>query len=53
MSEERTPKDGKPYYCVKCSMGFDEYLACELPDCELENIASAELRTLNWDDGGD
>lgn len=40
----RNPRDGKPFYCVKCRCGLDEYLACELPDCELESEASAEMR---------
>ncbi len=53
MSIERSPTDGQPYYCVKCSMGFGEFMACELPDCELESEMSAELRTLKWDDGTD
>ena len=46
MSKDRTPRDGKPYYCVKCKMGFAEYIACELPDCELESEASAEMRQM-------
>lgn len=32
----RTPIDGKPYYCIKCGLGYGEYMACEEPDCELE-----------------
>lgn len=44
--DERTPTDGKPFYCVKCKMGFGEYMACELPDCKLESEASAEMRQL-------
>ena len=41
-----TPTNGKPFYCIKCNMGFQEYMACELPDCELESKASAEARQL-------
>jgi hypothetical protein len=44
--DDRTPRDGQPYYCVKCECGFAEYMACELPDCELESEASAEMRQL-------
>ena len=45
-----TPTNGRPYYCVKCGLGFQEYMACELPDCELESEASAEVRKLFVDD---
>ena len=44
--EVPTPTNGKPYYCVKCKLGFGEYMACELPDCKLESHASAEMRQL-------
>ena len=42
--KERTPTDGKPYYCQLCACGFAEYLACELPDCKLESEAEARKR---------
>lgn len=42
----RTPRDGKPFYCVNCGAGYGEYVACELPDCKLEGEESAELRAL-------
>jgi len=48
--DDRTPRDGKPFYCVKCNLGYGEYLACELPDCELESEASAEMRMLFVED---
>lgn len=41
MSDERTPTDGKPYYCALCGCGFGEFLACELPDCQLETDRKA------------
>lgn len=40
----RTPTDGKPFYCAKCGCGLDEYLACEMPDCELEPVSVANKR---------
>lgn len=40
----RSPYDGKPYYCKICGLGFNEYIACEELDCELESEASAKLR---------
>lgn len=46
MDDYPTPTNGKPFYCIKCRMGFAEYMACELPDCELESEASAEMRQL-------
>lgn len=46
MTNIRTSRDGKPFYCVKCKLGWYEYMACELPDCELESEASAEIRHL-------
>lgn len=37
--------DGKPYYyCAKCGLGFWEFMACELPDCELETEDEAKKR---------
>ena len=42
----RTPRDGKPYYCVRCGLGFAEYIACEDADCKLESEASAEARAI-------
>jgi hypothetical protein len=43
---DRTPTDGKPYYCVRCKLGFAEYMACEGVACKLESEASAEMRQL-------
>ena len=40
----RKPNDGKPYYCVLCGAGFGEFMACEMPDCELEDEARAASR---------
>jgi hypothetical protein len=40
----RTQFDGQPYYCIKCGLGFYEMLACELPDCEREDVRVAERR---------
>lgn len=42
--EDRSPYDGKPFYCTVCGLGFDEYGACELPDCKLESDADARAR---------
>ncbi len=50
MNDERTPTDGKPYYCKVCGMGFDEFLACEEPDCALEGEADALARAPLPDD---
>lgn len=36
--------DGKPYYCRLCGGGFGEYIACEMPDCELESETEARKR---------
>jgi len=42
--DERTPRDGLPYYCAICGLGFGEYLACEEAGCRLESIRDAETR---------
>lgn len=44
--DERSPFDGKPYYCNVCGLGFGEYMACEEADCELEPASTAESRRL-------
>jgi hypothetical protein len=44
MSEDRSPYDGKPFYCKACGAGFGEYIACEMPDCLLESVADAGER---------
>jgi len=44
MRHERTPSDGLPYYCRACGAGFGEFMACELPDCKLEDRADAQAR---------
>lgn len=36
--------NGKPYYCKLCGAGYAEYLACEMPDCELETETDAQER---------
>lgn len=41
---DRTPYDGKPYYCVTCGLGFGEYIACEEAGCKLESIEAAQAR---------
>ena len=41
---ERTPYDGEPYYCALCGAGLGEFMACELPDCDLETQATARER---------
>lgn len=40
----RDSKDGKPFYCAVCGMGWGEYGACEEPDCELETQEAASKR---------
>ena len=40
----RAPRDGKPYYCIRCGLGFSEYMACKDVGCKLETEASAEVR---------
>jgi len=44
MNEERSPYNGRPYYCRDCGAGFAEFMACELPDCKLEGEAEAKAR---------
>lgn len=41
---QRTPHDGKPYYCGFCGIGYYEYLVCEDGGCELESREDAEDR---------
>ena len=38
---DRNPFDGRPFYCVTCGAGFDEYMACEDVQCELEPASEA------------
>src|SRR5262245_24499612 len=35
---------GEPYYCKLCGAGGGEYMACEMPDCELESKEEAMTR---------
>lgn len=44
MGDRRHYLDGKPYYCALCGLGFDEFLACEEPDCRLETVERAQER---------
>jgi len=41
---DRTPYDGKPFYCAICGMGLAEFMACELPECQLETEGEARSR---------
>jgi hypothetical protein len=43
---DRSPRDGQPYYCTRCKLGFAEYMACERTDCALESNESAEMRSV-------
>jgi hypothetical protein len=43
---QRTPHDGRPYYCDRCGAGFGEYCACERSDCKLESLAFAQSRQI-------
>jgi len=40
----RTPYDGAPYYCVACGAGFYEFIHCERPDCDREDVSAAKRR---------
>ena len=40
----RSHADGKPYYCRVCGAGYGEFIACEMPDCELESETEARER---------
>jgi len=41
---QRTHTDGKPFYCIVCGLGWNEYQACEEVVCELETEAAAKAR---------
>jgi hypothetical protein len=44
---ERSPRDGKPYYCTLCGAGLPEYLACETSaQCQLETPEAAQARVV-------
>lgn len=45
--DKRHYLDGKPYYCALCGLGFDEFMACEEPDCKLESEEEAQERKKN------
>jgi hypothetical protein len=49
--DRRTHIDGKPFYCKYCGSGFDEYLACEHPLCELEDALTAQERQTRFKAG--
>lgn len=53
MEEDRSPYNGKPYYCVVCGYGFWEYMSCELPDCRLESFEDAMERQRQHETGED
>lgn len=40
----REPNDGRPFYCKTCGCGYAEFMACEQPDCELEDVDVALTR---------
>jgi hypothetical protein len=42
----RTTKDGLPYYCKTCGLGWNEYGACEETNCELESHEEALTRSV-------
>lgn len=44
MDDYPTPTNGRPFYCHICGAGFDEFMACEGPDCQLETKGEAEAR---------
>lgn len=43
-SGSRDPKDGEPFYCTFCGLGWNEYGACEDVRCELETKDAALQR---------
>lgn len=47
---QRHWKDGKPYYCETCGIGYGEYMACEDVACKLESEAEAQKRAAEPDD---
>ena len=48
---ERTPYDGKPYYCRMCDLGLGEFLACEDTVCRLEGHTTALARKAIYERG--
>lgn len=42
--DDPSPTSGRPYYCVHCKKGYDDYLKCEDLDCELETDNQAQAR---------
>lgn len=40
----RDSKDGKPFYCKTCGLGWHEFMACEEGDCEIESEEDAMKR---------
>ncbi len=44
ITRDPTPTNGQPYYCKLCGLGFGEFLACDMGDCQLESKQEAEAR---------
>jgi len=44
VTEERTPTDGLPYYCILCGAGWTKYNQCERTTCILEAMETARAR---------
>jgi len=40
----RTSADGKPFYCLACGLGWQEYSLCESANCVLEPEDQAKRR---------
>lgn len=40
----RDSKDGEPFYCKVCGLGFQEVMACEELECKLESNEEAMKR---------
>lgn len=40
----RDSRDGKPFYCTNCGMGWSEFGSCEDVACNLETEDAAKLR---------
>lgn len=47
-AKERTPYDGRPYYCDNCRRAFVEYVGCDKMECSLEPIEEAQRRAYEY-----
>lgn len=40
----RDSRDGKPFYCKTCGLGWQEVMACEETNCQIESDEDALKR---------